>query len=134
MNKVFIMNSLVNLDSYFPDSKSRVTVWYVAANSTRDFLGMCANKAQEYAKLELGVTHIQLCEFFVSKEQSDNTTCEQTFIRMQGENWSPQGEARDLIASKGLSHTSFSVGDIVQIDGTFYASNGFEFIPVEFKA
>ncbi|MFW6046759.1 MAG: hypothetical protein ACOCP4_03105 [Candidatus Woesearchaeota archaeon] len=34
-------------------------------------------------------------------------------IKMQGENWSPNGEARDLIQSKGLHHTSLYIGDVV---------------------
>lgn len=33
------------------------------------------------------------------------------FSLMQGEAWSPNGEARDLIKRKGLCHTSMSVGD-----------------------
>jgi hypothetical protein len=32
---------------------------------------------------------------------------------MQGEVWSPNGEARDFIQEKGLAHTSMSVGDVV---------------------
>lgn len=36
---------------------------------------------------------------------------------MQGENWSPNGEGRDLISMTGLSHTSMSVGDIMVING-----------------
>ncbi|SHH52525.1 hypothetical protein [Ferrimonas marina] len=38
---------------------------------------------------------------------------------MQGEMWSPQGEARELIRAKGLQHTSMSVGDIIvrPVDG-----------------
>ncbi len=32
---------------------------------------------------------------------------------MQGEIWSPNGEAKDLIRSLGLSHTSMSIGDVV---------------------
>lgn len=37
---------------------------------------------------------------------------EDLFYNMQGEVWSPNGEARDLIKSKGLYHTSMSIGDI----------------------
>ena len=33
--------------------------------------------------------------------------------RMQGEHWSPHGEARGLIQSLGLGHTSMSVGDVL---------------------
>ena len=41
------------------------------------------------------------------------------FRRMQGESWSPQGEARELLQAMGLRHTSMSVGDVLQDqDGT----------------
>jgi len=38
---------------------------------------------------------------------------EDVFWKMQGENWSPNGEARDEILRLGLSHTSMSVGDVI---------------------
>jgi len=38
---------------------------------------------------------------------------EEVFFNMQGEVWSPNGEARELIRSLGLKHTSMSVGDVV---------------------
>jgi hypothetical protein len=41
---------------------------------------------------------------------------DEVFTKMQGEIWSPNGEARELIQSKGLSHTSMSVGDLVVDD------------------
>jgi hypothetical protein len=41
---------------------------------------------------------------------------EEIFAQMQGEVWSPHGEARELIASLGLHHTSMSIGDVVQDD------------------
>ena len=37
---------------------------------------------------------------------------EQVYFRMQGEDWSPTREAREIVASKGLRHTSMSVGDV----------------------
>jgi hypothetical protein len=41
---------------------------------------------------------------------------------MQGEQWSPNGEARELIRSLGLSHASMSIGDVVEDEhGHFYA-------------
>ncbi len=36
------------------------------------------------------------------------------FATLQGETWSPNGEARDLIQAKGLAHTSMSIGDCIQ--------------------
>jgi len=52
------------------------------------------------------------------------TDLEDLFSRMQAERWSPNGEARDLISSKGLKHTSMSVGDLAIIPG--YSGDIFE--------
>ena len=38
---------------------------------------------------------------------------EDIFKEMQGDNWSPNGEARFNIVSLGLSHTSMSTGDLI---------------------
>ena len=38
---------------------------------------------------------------------------------MQGENWSPDGQARNLIRKRGLQHTSMSVGDVIQFGSEF---------------
>lgn len=42
------------------------------------------------------------------------------YHNLQGEIWSPNGEANSLIKSKGLSHTSMSVGDFIKIGSKFY--------------
>ena len=54
---------------------------------------------------------------------------------LQGETWSPRGEARDLIESKGLDHTSMSVGDVVVIDGTAHLVDrwGFRALPASIR-
>ena len=39
---------------------------------------------------------------------------EDLFCRMQGENWSPNGEAMSLILGMGLHHTSMSVRDVAE--------------------
>ncbi len=40
-------------------------------------------------------------------------TKEDVFRWMQGENWSPNGEANPLVRSLGLSHTSMMIGDVL---------------------
>ncbi len=52
-------------------------------------------------------THNALCFADENMDQED------IFWNLQGENWSPNGEANALIHMKGLSHTSMSVGDII---------------------
>jgi hypothetical protein len=49
---------------------------------------------------------------------------EDAYQMMQGENWSPRGEARGLIAGLGLQHTSMSVGDIVESAGVLFLVEG----------
>ncbi len=59
-------------------------------------------------------------------------TLDDAWAAMQGERWSPNGEARRLILSKGLHHTSMSIGDVLQTaDGRYYqvADAGFREVP-----
>ena len=60
------------------------------------------------------------------------TDLEEVYWQMQGENWSPKGEARPLIERLGLSHTSLSLGDVVQApDGRYHVCrwSGWEELP-----
>ena len=66
----------------------------------------------EFGTLRLTVTglhtsHVHLC-------QIEASSLDDAFRRMQGESWSPHGEARALLRSLGLGHTSMSVGDVLQ--------------------
>jgi hypothetical protein len=45
------------------------------------------------------------------------SSLDKVFCEMQGEVWSPNGEARELILSLGLHHTSMSVGDVAVDEG-----------------
>lgn len=45
---------------------------------------------------------------------------EEIFMLMQGEMWSPNGEANQLIRALGLRHTSMMVGDIIKVKGRFF--------------
>jgi hypothetical protein len=63
---------------------------------------------------DIEATHVPLVEI----EARD---LEQVFWTMQGEVWSPNGEARPLIRRAGLHHTSMSVGDIARDqDGVYW--------------
>ena len=45
----------------------------------------------------------------------DEINPERIWVMMQGEHWSPQGQARGFLQSLRLQHTSMSVGDAVKI-------------------
>lgn len=56
----------------------------------------------------LAATHVHLATLSRPDPES-------IFRLMQGENWSPNGEANQIIHTSGLQHTSMSVGDVVVV-------------------
>lgn len=78
-------------------------------------------RGAEPNKDDLPATHI-LLGLVISEN------LEELFAELQGENWSPEGEANGMLKELGLSHTSMSVGDVISTPhGTFLA------LPVGFK-
>jgi len=69
---------------------------------------------------DLGKSHVKLGTV-------NTTDINKIFSNFQGDSWSPNGEARNLIKSKGLSHTSMSVGDVVKVSGKVYIVDNFGF-------
>jgi len=95
-------------------------VWYMKPYFFRD--GILGAKTAE--ALDLSKTHV----FLKTIEAED---MEAAYAQMQGEVWSPFGEARDLILGKGLQHTSMSMGDVlVDEDGYAHSVAMFGFTPL----
>lgn len=123
----------MNLDAFFPDSRSKVTLWYMSpeafryyANQSIEFSLEMAEKFDDIPSLELGKTHLELGDLYIPKcDTNDEAVCSQVcsdiFGKFQAEVWSPRGEARELIQKQGLSHTSMTTGDIIQIDDRYFA-------------
>lgn len=64
-------------------------------------------ETRNYADFYPGRTHLLL-------GTTSLTDLESLFYELQGESWSPEGEARTLIAMSGLRHTSMSWGDVIR--------------------
>lgn len=67
---------------------------------------------------ELTEERIKRTHVLVQEIEADNI--EDAYWKMQGENWSPNGEARPLITRLGLHHTSMSVGDVIEYQNQFW--------------
>lgn len=90
-------------------------IWY-AKPQAQYYLGMGWDFAAESAPDKLpDPKHLVRTHVLVGVINDSNPS--RVFGLMQGENWSPLGEARNLIRSLGLHHTSMSVGDIIKIRG-----------------
>lgn len=113
-----------NLNSFLKEhlNQSRVAIWYQTRETFRHISGLGVDfGVKNGLKLEMGKSHKAVGEFHVNKVDDHEELLDKTFMLMQGENWSRNGEARPIIEEAGLGHTSMSVGDIVQIDDDFYA-------------
>jgi hypothetical protein len=96
-------------------------VWYMRPEWFRvGIMGTLAPPGQHASDLvdvdHLDKTHIELTGLNVkhplAKEWIEAKSLDDLYSYMQGEIWSPRGEARNLILGKGLAHTSMSVGDV----------------------
>lgn len=78
---------------------------------------------------ETRLKYLHFTHRFVKQVESD--LLDRVYGQMQGEVWSPHGEARSLIKSLHLSHTSLSVGDVVQeTGGGYWVCNDLGWLPV----
>ena len=99
--------NLMNVNAFEGKEKEKAEIWY-----QKNF-----KPTAEYKKENLQETHVLLGVV-------DSVNKEDIFQTMQGEVWSPTGEAKDLILSKELRHTSMSVGDAIKIGNTVWYCKG----------
>lgn len=111
-------------------AKGSTEIWYMSADSFRfmssgpSFMKDLAGKPgvpELPTSKTVKNTHVLLGKIA-------ETDLNKIFRIMQGDYWSPVGQARSLIRSKKLRHTSMSVGDIIKVKGKFYMvdMSGFE--------
>ena len=90
-------------------------VWYMKPSFLRGIVGNSPDPN------DLSATHVHLKDI-----EADNQ--EDALSRMRAENWSPNGEALDLLQSKGLQHTTMTIGDVlVDESDTVYLVTGIGF-------
>lgn len=92
--------------------KGATEIWFMRPGQSRD-LGMGSKFLLKQALPlpspdNLKGTHVLLGKI---KEKDPN----RIFALMQGENWSPNGEARNLVQRAGTDHTSMMQGDILKV-------------------
>jgi len=97
-------------------SEGETEIWYM-----KQFNPLCT-----YSKANLEKTHVLLGKI-------NESNLETIFCKMQGENWSPNGEAFGLILSKGLKHTSMTAGDVVKIKDKYFLCTMFSWLEWESK-
>lgn len=89
--------------------KGETKIWYVKPDLMRKSLMLIGltDINQLINIKDLAATHILLGQTSLTDE-------DEIYGNLQGEVWSPNGEAKELIQSLGLNHTSMCTGDIIQ--------------------
>lgn len=93
-------------------SKGPMGVWYAKDEFLRDYM-MGSDWMEKHNTPFPDPTNLEATHVFLGR--INTSWPEDTFEAMQGENWSPNGEARSMIRSLGIGHTSASVGDVFQM-------------------
>jgi len=97
----------------------KYNIWYMKPEFTRwGMLGYLYLKNQ--GKLPSPLLPEETHVFVKTLDVPEGQNLDYIFREMQGEVWSPNGEARELIRSKGLDHTSMCIGDMAEDHGVFY--------------
>ena len=90
----------------------RTDIWYMKPSMFRD-LSAGPKFLKEHDPDLFDPKNLKKTHIFLGRIKERNP--EKVFRMMQGEFWSPRGEARNVIQRKGLQHTSMSVGDVIII-------------------
>jgi hypothetical protein len=85
-------------------NRMRYQIWYMKPSFLRDVVGSSPDPNN------LSATHVHLKEIEAESQ-------EEALSRMRAENWSPNGEALNLLQSKGLQHTTMTIGDVLVDEG-----------------
>jgi hypothetical protein len=105
-------------------------IWYWNMDAGRDMM-MGANWLSKKGQLPAPETLEQTHVLIGTLRETDP---DKVFSMMQGENWSPEGQARDMINRSDTGHTSMSVGDIMKVGSTYLMVDRFGFYNLSKKS
>lgn len=101
-------------------------IWYAKLSQHVDFNGKQESICHAaYNGWTPDIKQLHLTHVLIGKIQA--TELETIFAIMQGECWSPNGEANELIRRLGADHTSMSIGDVIKIVGEVWICRPFGF-------
>jgi hypothetical protein len=90
-------------------------IWYMNGDFFRDGI-MGYDWLADHGMLPDPTSVKTLSKTHIFLGRISETNLGKVYRMMQGEIWSPMGEARNLIRNKGLHHTSMSIGDIIVVN------------------
>lgn len=109
----------ISNEASYNEEHDEISIWYMKPSFLRGTVGSSPDPNK------LAATHTHLKDI-VADNQED------ALSRMRAENWSPNGEALDLLQSKGLQHTTMTIGDVLvdESDAVYLVTGiGFSLLP-----
>jgi hypothetical protein len=114
-----------SLSDVYPEGPTEI--WYWKEDNGRDYMmgpAWLASRREAPTPESIPQTHVLIGTV---KE----TNPEKVFHMMQGEIWSPEGQAYNMIVNSGSGHTSMSVGDVVKVGNKWLMVDRFGFQDIE---
>lgn len=99
-------------------------IWYWKSKHSRDML-MGVDFLKEKGLLPKNVNDLRKTHVHLGSIGENNE--DKIYRLMQGESWSPRGEANELIKKSGTGHTSMSVGDVIVMYNKLYMVDTYGF-------
>lgn len=110
-----------SLNDAYPAGETEI--WYWLDDNARDYMmGYDFLKKQG---IEVTADTVPTTHALIGKIRETNP--EKIFSMMQGDSWSPEGQANDMISKSGTGHTSMSVGDVIRIGNKWLMVDRFGF-------
>lgn len=109
-------------------AEGNVEIWFAKPEHFRLFIFGYKEVAAEG---KLPATESELSDTHTKLGSIKETDLDNIYMALQGEGWSPNGEARNLIRGLSLGHTTMSVGDIVVKDGVMHMVDNFGFKQID---
>lgn len=117
-----------SLNDVYPTGATEI--WYWKDGLGRDFM-MGYDWLKQRRSYDLKPYPASISDTHVLVGKIKETDPDKIYHMMQGEIWSPRGEARGMIKALGTGHTSMSVGDIVKIGSQYLMVDRFGFRNIE---
>lgn len=116
--------SINSLNEIYPNGPYHI--WYAKRDYMRD-----ASLGYQFLKEEGNLpdpNNLQFTHDYVGSIEASDIN--DVVYKMQGEVWSPNGEAKDFIMRNGISHTTITTGDVICYNDECYMLDmiGFEYI------
>jgi len=116
------MKNLNDINPILKEGSQEFDIYFTKPEYTREFM-----MGYEFLKEHTDLVNRTIAETHVCMGTIRADNLNDVYYKMQGDVYSPEGQAREFIEASGVKRTSMSVGDIVFVNEEYYMVDNFGF-------